>query len=83
MTAEQLWHLTNFADPASVYGLSLPDADAEAALGDPRLAAHVRVWAALHEQAPRTTAALHLITRTETELAITAARSRQSQPPTP
>ncbi|MFG3410453.1 hypothetical protein [Streptomyces sp. NPDC048142] len=49
MTAEQLWHLTNFADPASVYGLSLSEPDT---LKDPRRAAHIRVWAARHEQAP-------------------------------
>ncbi|MER0476802.1 hypothetical protein ABR737_00255 [Streptomyces sp. Edi2] len=80
-TAEQLWHLTNFADPASVYELSLAEPDT--ALQDPRLAAHIRVWAALHEQAPRTTAALALITRTETDLAITAARSRPGSRPAP
>ncbi|WP_274036672.1 hypothetical protein [Streptomyces sp. MMBL 11-1] len=81
MTAEQLWHLTNFADPASVYELSLSEPDTS--LKDPRLTAHIRVWAALHEQAPRTTAALALITRTDTELAITAARYRPDSPPTP
>ncbi|MFJ3182616.1 hypothetical protein ACIPJN_30085 [Streptomyces sp. NPDC086796] len=81
INAEQLWHLTNFADPASVYGLSL--SESEAVLSDPRLTAHLRVWAALHEQAPRTTAALYLIARTETELAITAARSRGDTPSAP
>ncbi|MEO3978969.1 hypothetical protein [Streptomyces sp. CAU 1734] len=79
LTAEQLWHLTNFADPACVYGLSLSEPDT--ALQDQRLAAHIRVWAALREQAPRTAAALALVTRTEMELAITAARSRQDPPP--
>ncbi|MER7693085.1 hypothetical protein [Streptomyces sp. NPDC097610] len=73
--------MTNFADPASVYGLSL--SDPEAALGDPRLAAYLRVWAAVHEQAPRTAAALYLFSRTEMELAITAARSRGGRPPAP
>jgi hypothetical protein len=81
VTGEQLWHLTNFADPACVYGLSPSEPDT--ALQDPRLAAHIRVSAALHEQAHRTAGALALVTRMETELAITAACSRQIPPPEP
>ncbi|KUN58920.1 hypothetical protein AQJ46_42365 [Streptomyces canus] len=72
LTAEELWRLTNFADPAAVYGLTV----SEAALSDVRLAAHLRLSGAVREQAPRTTAALELLVRTETELAISAARSR-------
>ncbi|MFK0047765.1 hypothetical protein ACIQU4_27490 [Streptomyces sp. NPDC090741] len=71
LTAEQLWRLTHYADPASVYDLSLTD---DTALHDERLAAHLRLWSATREQAPLTTAALELVTRTETELAIHAAR---------
>lgn len=69
LTAEELWRLTNFADPASVYGLSL----AESSLSDERLAAHLRLWSDVREQAPRTTAALELVVLTETELAILSA----------
>ncbi|MFD7559906.1 hypothetical protein ACFV9E_35990 [Streptomyces sp. NPDC059835] len=71
LTAEQLWRLSHFADPASVYNLSLSD---DTALHDERLASHIRLWSATREQAPRTTAALELVTRTETELGILAAR---------
>lgn len=71
LTAEELWRLTQFADPSAVYDVPLT---ADAVAADERLAAHLRLWSAVREQAPRTTAALDLISRTETELAIHAAR---------
>jgi hypothetical protein len=40
---------------------------------DEPLAPHLRMWSAVREQAPRTSAALELISRTETGLAIYAA----------
>lgn len=70
LTAEQLWRLARFADPSAVYDVPLTD---DAVVRDERLAAHLRLWSAVHEQAPRTSAALELISRTETELAICAA----------
>lgn len=70
LTAEQLWRLTQFADPAVVYSVPLT---VDAVMRDGRLAAHLRLWSAVREQAPRTSAALDLISRTETELAIFSA----------
>jgi hypothetical protein len=71
LTAEELWRLTQFADPSAVYDLPLT---VDTVVGDERLAAHLRLWSAVREQAPRTVAALDLISRTETKLAIHAAR---------
>lgn len=70
LNAEQLGRLTRFVDPSAVYDVPLTK---DTVLCDERLAAHLRLWSAVREQAPRTSAALELISQMETELAICAA----------
>jgi hypothetical protein len=70
LPAQELCRVVRYADPCTVYGLSLAT---EAALTDNRLIAYLMVWSAVREQAPRTAAALELLAQIETELAITAA----------
>jgi hypothetical protein len=70
LPAEPLWRVVRYADPGAVYGLDL---DADGSLEDPRLVGFLEVHSALLTQAPRTAAALDIVTTAEVTLAITAA----------